>query len=184
MSDEYSYDASALKNGAATYYALKTYTKDLTYAEWIKEINKYLPSKAYPQTPILSALEANRERLVIGGTIDTTPVEEVPENEANEPAGLFKRILKAIVDFFKAFLHTLINGSKTRAINNWRTSLLGLVPLGYSIYMAVQNIMHKDLACAYSIEDITKTFLLSYMLIMAKDTLLEGLTFGLFKIKK
>jgi metacaspase-1 len=53
---EYSYDAQfgGRANGAFTYCALKTLVKlpaGATYAEWYKEIRKYLPGASYPQTP-------------------------------------------------------------------------------------------------------------------------------------
>jgi metacaspase-1 len=44
-------------NGAFTYYALKTLKVGMTYNEWIKAINAYLPSKNYDQVPTLEGNE-------------------------------------------------------------------------------------------------------------------------------
>ena len=40
-------------NGAFTYYSLKALKPNMTYAQWIVEINKYLPSGAFDQCPTL-----------------------------------------------------------------------------------------------------------------------------------
>jgi metacaspase-1 len=41
-------------NGAATYYAMLTLKKDMTYNEWYRKIRTYLPNKKNHQTPELS----------------------------------------------------------------------------------------------------------------------------------
>ncbi len=57
---EYSYDAwfNERANGAFTYAALQTLEqldKDATYADWYREIRKFLPHIQYPQTPQILA---------------------------------------------------------------------------------------------------------------------------------
>jgi hypothetical protein len=50
---EYSYDAhfGGRPNGAFTYYALKSLSDGMSYAEWYRHIRDYLPGASYPQTP-------------------------------------------------------------------------------------------------------------------------------------
>ena len=62
---EYSYDANfgGRPNGAFTYYALKSLSMDVTYAQWYKRIRDYLPGASYPQTPqIFGAKRAKQFR--------------------------------------------------------------------------------------------------------------------------
>lgn len=57
--NEFSYDSDSLKNGAATFYAIKSYGelrqtgKPATYQEWYNRIRMYLPRNGYKQTPNL-----------------------------------------------------------------------------------------------------------------------------------
>jgi hypothetical protein len=51
--DEYSYDATDLNNGAATYWLKNTFKKDITFQDWFNKIREHLPSDEYPQTPLL-----------------------------------------------------------------------------------------------------------------------------------
>jgi len=63
---EYSYDAhfGDRPNGAFTYVAVDTLRElksEATYAEWMADIAKRLPSQDYPQTPGLSGSRAQRK---------------------------------------------------------------------------------------------------------------------------
>jgi hypothetical protein len=66
-SAEYSYDASFEKpNGAFTYYALKILKENpiITYDDFIKKLNVYLPSSRYPQTPVCETNSGMRNKLI------------------------------------------------------------------------------------------------------------------------
>jgi len=92
MSDEYSFDAGELRNGAATYYALQTYQHGNTFQEWYDRIREYLPSAKYPQTPFLSATSINKDRIAF----------EEPEDEEDEPSlSWFQKLWNKIKDFFR-----------------------------------------------------------------------------------
>lgn len=65
-SSGFSYDASDLKNGAFTYWAIKTareLPKGATNTDWIAAIRKHLPSPQYPQTPHLTGSYLKHEIL-------------------------------------------------------------------------------------------------------------------------
>lgn len=53
LSHEYSYDAGALQNGAATYYLKNAIRQNSTFNDWIRYIRSNLPSQEYPQSPSL-----------------------------------------------------------------------------------------------------------------------------------
>lgn len=57
LSQEYSYDAGALQNGAATYYLKNAIRQNTTFNDWIGYIRRHLPSEEYPQTPTLECQE-------------------------------------------------------------------------------------------------------------------------------
>jgi hypothetical protein len=67
-SDQYSYDASFGKrpNGAFTYYTIKILSKNpsITYEDFIKEMNKYLPSGRYPQCPVCETNENMKKKVI------------------------------------------------------------------------------------------------------------------------
>jgi hypothetical protein len=64
---EYSYDANfgGRPNGAFTYYALKSLTDGMTYAEWYRNIRDYLPGASYPQTPQIFGSKQTKNSTVL-----------------------------------------------------------------------------------------------------------------------
>jgi hypothetical protein len=86
--NEYSYDAyiDGRANGAFTRTALNAFKEQFTNQQWYDEIRKMLPSKQYPQTPMLNASILNRNCTVFdlpggipGPDPDPTPQPE-PDN--------------------------------------------------------------------------------------------------------
>jgi hypothetical protein len=71
-SDQFSFDASfsingvARPNGAFTYYALKILNENpsITYDEFIKKLNVFLPSGRYPQTPVCETNSNMKSKLI------------------------------------------------------------------------------------------------------------------------
>jgi hypothetical protein len=53
----------------------------------------------------------------------------------------------------------------------------------FMIYADIKAIIN-DSPALFPVRDIIPVFMLGYALLLAKDTLIEGLTLGLFKIKK
>ena len=104
LSDEYSYDAGALRNGAATYYALHSYNTNDTYQKWYDKIRTFLPSDNYPQTPVLSANEFNIQKIafkepVISG-IPNIPSSDPPVNETLKKNWLIL-LLEKLINWLK-----------------------------------------------------------------------------------
>jgi len=93
LSDQYSYDAGELRNGAATHYALKTYRQGDTFTGWYDKIRSYLPSDKYPQTPFLSATTENRNRVAFSESED--------EVESEPALSWIRRLWNKIRDFFR-----------------------------------------------------------------------------------
>ena len=73
QSTEYAYDAwfDGKFNGAFSYYAIKILKKhpDMTYKNFIDDIKAYLPSKLYPQTPVLEADKAKKNMAIFSPII-------------------------------------------------------------------------------------------------------------------
>jgi hypothetical protein len=67
-------------------------------------------------------------------------------------------------------------------IKNWRTTVIGMVSLVLAVFMMVSNYLSKG-NCAYPWIAIIVTLILSYAFTFAKDSLIEGITHGLIKIK-
>ena len=71
-SDQFSFDASfsingvARPNGAFTYYALKVLKENppMTYDDFIKKLNVFLPSSKYSQNPVCETNSNMRDRLI------------------------------------------------------------------------------------------------------------------------
>ncbi len=67
-SHEYSYDASfgSRPNGAFTYYTkqILSQTPFISYGDFIKELNKYLPNQRYPQCPVCETNEEMRNKII------------------------------------------------------------------------------------------------------------------------
>lgn len=75
----------------------------------------------------------------------------------------------------------------SRINGNWRTTMLGILAFLFAVAMIVAKILcwaGKLNTCDFSVGQIITTLLVSYGLIMAKDTFLEGISWGLFKLKK
>lgn len=70
----------------------------------------------------------------------------------------------------------------------WITTVMGIPIFLFGVFMIVGKVYDaitgKCPDCHFSVVEITSTVVLGYALIMAKDTLIEGLTLGLFKLKK
>ena len=74
-----------------------------------------------------------------------------------------------------------------RVKGNWRTTVMGIPIFLFGIIMLVMKVLcwfKITDACDFTIGEILPTLALGYSLIMAKDSLLEGVTMGLFKLKK
>jgi hypothetical protein len=80
---EYSYDSNSLKNGAATYYAIKAYGelkqlgKPATYQEWYNRLRLYLPRASYKQSPNLD-VDGNMASFLVPGLQFSAPVAVSP----------------------------------------------------------------------------------------------------------
>lgn len=63
---------------------------------------------------------------------------------------------------------------------------MGVVSLMFSLFFGYADVMAfiKDKDIPFSATEIIFPFLLAYALIMAKDTLIEGLTLGFLKMKQ
>jgi hypothetical protein len=53
-------------NGALTYYAVKSFTKGMTYSQWYKEIRRHLPSRYFDQIPQLEGRQDLFQRGAFG----------------------------------------------------------------------------------------------------------------------
>jgi len=67
-SDQYSYDASfaGRPNGAFTYYTVQLLksNQSLTYGEFVTKMTQYLPSRRYPQTPVVETKESLKDTVI------------------------------------------------------------------------------------------------------------------------
>lgn len=73
-----------------------------------------------------------------------------------------------------------------RVTGNWRTTLIGIIVLALAVTMAGFKIYcwaKSSVICDFNIREILMAFGLGYSFLMAKDSLLEGITLGLFKPK-
>ena len=74
-----------------------------------------------------------------------------------------------------------------KRFKNWRTTIIGIPVLlfvGFMIYADARAIiLGLEMPFAVATE-IIPSILLGYSFVFAKDTLLEGITMGLFKINK
>lgn len=92
--NEYSYDSDSLKNGAATYYAIKAYGelkqlgKPATYQEWYNRIRLYLPRKSYEQTPNLDVDGNMASFLAPGFQSNSPPIQPPPQSTEWPPVNI------------------------------------------------------------------------------------------------
>ena len=73
-----------------------------------------------------------------------------------------------------------------RVTGHWRTTLIGIVVLLFALAMTIVKVLTwvKVLEIeGISNTEILTTWALGYSFLMAKDSLLEGITLGLFKPK-
>ena len=78
------------------------------------------------------------------------------------------------------------NENRDRIVKNIKTTAIGVPILLFGVFMIVMKVlcaMGKSNQCNYSVQDILMTFGLGYTLLMAKDSILEGLLLGFFKKK-
>ena len=74
-----------------------------------------------------------------------------------------------------------------KRFKNWRTTIIGIPVLlfaGFMIYADARAILLKEVLPFTVATEIIPSLLLGYAFVLAKDTLLEGITMGLFKINK
>ena len=182
---EYSYDASDLQNGAGTYYAIHTYKEEFTFQNWIDEIRKHLPSSQYPQTPQLICKEEYKN-LVVKDFMNPVPT-NIPDIPSSDPVEEVKKNwLKELLKKLIAFFNRIFGSSNTsRVIKNKITTLMGLPVLLFALFMMVMKArcMLGKGECDYKVSEIMTAFGLGYALLMARDSLIEGLTLGFFKKK-
>jgi hypothetical protein len=72
---------------------------------------------------------------------------------------------------------------KTRIIKNWITTVFGTLLMFAGLAMLVANRI-PDTNINFSWMEMVGTALLGWVFLMAKDSLLEGLFVGFFKIKE
>ena len=74
-----------------------------------------------------------------------------------------------------------------RVRGHWRTTAIGILVLAFALAMTVLKTLcwlKITLTCDFNMTEIFTAWALGYSFLMAKDSLLEGISLGLFKIKK
>lgn len=72
---------------------------------------------------------------------------------------------------------------KQRIIRNWITTIFGTLLMFTAIAMLIANRI-PETNIAFSWMEMVGTALLGWVFLMAKDSLIEGLFMGVFKIKE
>lgn len=70
-------------------------------------------------------------------------------------------------------------------LKNWITTCLSIPILAFGLFMLYEKAecwLNKT-TCDFSVTEVLSVLTLGYAFLVAKDTLLEGLTLGLFKKK-
>jgi hypothetical protein len=77
---------------------------------------------------------------------------------------------------------------RERIVGNWVTTVIGVPVELFGWFMIVCKILNAIgyccPSCDFKITEIVFTVVLGWAFIVAKDTLIEGLTLGFFKLKK
>ena len=76
----------------------------------------------------------------------------------------------------------MLMGLKMRVIRNWVTTIIGALLMLVAVALFIMSKLNK-FEFEFTFLELLPVVLLAWVLLMAKDSLLEGITMGVFKIK-